>query len=49
MRPFAVGTSFGLSIAENIRCSQPQPSDHWHLYEMVNAIRGDRYWLWWAV
>ena len=37
---------FGLAIAANIRCTRPQPSDHWHLDEMVISIRGDRYWLW---
>jgi len=40
---------FGLSIAANIRRSRPRPSDHWHLDEMVITIRGDQYWLWWAV
>ncbi len=40
---------FGRSIAANIRCSRPRPSDHWHLDEMVITIRGDRYWLWRAV
>jgi len=40
---------FGLSIAANIRRSRPQPSDHWHLDEMVITIRGDQYWLWRAV
>jgi transposase-like protein len=40
---------FGLAIAANIRRTRPQPSDHWHLDEMVISIRGDRYWLWRAV
>lgn len=40
---------FGPSIAANIRCSRPWPSDHWHLDEMVISIRGDKYWLWRAV
>lgn len=40
---------FGHSIAGNIWRSRPQPSDHWHLDEMVISIRGDRYWLWRAV
>jgi len=40
---------FGLSIATNILRSRPRPSDHWHLDEMVIAIRGDQYWLWRAV
>jgi putative transposase len=40
---------FGLSIAANIRCSRPRPSDHWHLDEMVITIRGERFWLWRAV
>jgi putative transposase len=40
---------FGLAIAANIRRTQPRPSDHWHLDEMVISIRGDRYWLWRAV
>jgi len=37
---------FGLVIARNIRRKRPQPSDHWHLDEMVITIRGDQYWLW---
>src|SRR4249920_2581881 len=37
---------FGPSIAANIRRSRPQPSDHWHLDEMVISIRGGKYWLW---
>jgi len=40
---------FGLAIAANIRRSRPQPSDYWHLDEMVISIRGVRYWLWRAV
>ena len=40
---------FGLAIAANIRRSRPQPSDHWHLDEMVISMRGNRYWLWRAV
>src|SRR6476620_10075216 len=40
---------FGPSIAANIRRSRPQPSDHWHLDEMVISIRGSKYWLWRAV
>jgi putative transposase len=35
---------FGLVIASNIRRTRPQPSDHWHLDEMVITIRGDKYW-----
>ena len=40
---------FGPSIASNIRRSQPRPSDHWHLDEMVISNRGAQYWLWRAV
>jgi len=40
---------FGPGIAANIRRTRPQPSDHWHLDEMVISIRGERYWLWRAV
>jgi transposase-like protein len=40
---------FGTSIAANLRTVRPTPSDHWHLDEMVIAIRGERYWLWRAI
>jgi len=40
---------FGGQIAGNLRTSQPTPSDHWYLDEMVIVIRGKRYWLWRAV
>jgi transposase-like protein len=40
---------FGLTIARNIRRTRPQPSDHWHIDEMVITIGGDQYWLWRAV
>jgi len=40
---------FGLAIAANIRRSRPQPSDYWHLDEMVISISGNRHWLWRAV
>jgi transposase-like protein len=40
---------FGPPIAANLRGARPQPSDHWHLDEMVIVIRGQRYWLWRAV
>ena len=40
---------FGPLIAANIRRSRPQPSDHWHLDEIVISIRGGKYWLWRAV
>lgn len=40
---------FGPVIARNLRSLRPMPSDHWHLDEMVIAIRGKHYWLWRAV
>ena len=40
---------FGSPIAANLRKARPQPSDHWHLDEMVIVIRRKRYWLWRAV
>jgi transposase-like protein len=47
VRPWVL--KFGLVIAANIRRTRPQPSDPWHLDEMVVSIHGDRYWLWRAV
>jgi len=32
---------FGPAIAANIRRTRPQPSDHWHLDEMVITIGGN--------
>jgi hypothetical protein len=40
---------FGRPIARNLRHMRPQPSDYWHLDEMVIVIRGRRHWLWRAV
>jgi len=40
---------FGLVIARNIRRARPQPSDQWHLHELVITIRNDQYRIWRAV
>lgn len=40
---------FGPGIAANLRRLRPQPSDHWHLDEMVVRINGKTHWLWRAV
>ncbi len=40
---------FGSTIAANLKQARPRPSDHWHLDEIVVAIRGQRCWLWGAV
>jgi transposase-like protein len=36
---------FVLQFARNLRASRPQPSDRWHLDEMVVSIGGKRQWL----
>ena len=40
---------FGPQMAAQIRRDRPQPSDKWHLDEVVITIRGERHWLWRAV
>jgi putative transposase len=40
---------FGPVIAANLRRTRPAPSDHWHLDEMVIAMRRKRHWPWRAV
>lgn len=40
---------FAPAIAATLRRLQSQPSDHWHLDEMVVKINGKRYSLWPAV
>jgi putative transposase len=40
---------FMLVIARIIRRTRPQPSNQWHLDEMVIMIRGNQHWLWRAV
>ena len=36
-------------ISNNLHCMRPEPSDYWHLDEMVIVVRGRRHWLWRAV
>ena len=40
---------FGPTIARNLRRCRPQPSDRWHLDEMVVRIAGKQMYLWRAV
>ena len=40
---------FGPAIARRLRRRRPQPSDRWHLDEMVVRIAGKRMYLWRAV
>src|SRR5882762_10118205 len=40
---------FGPMIARNLRRCRPQPSDRWHLDEMVVRIAGKHVYLWRAV
>jgi putative transposase len=40
---------FGPAIARGLRHRQPQPSDIWHLDELVVTIKGRKFWLWRAV
>ena len=40
---------FGPVIARRLRWRRPQPSDRWHLDEMVVRIAGKRMYLWRAV
>lgn len=40
---------FGPSVARGLRRRQPQPSDIWHLDEVVVKISGCKFWLWRAV
>lgn len=34
---------FGGAVAADLRETRPCPSDHWHLEELIIAIRGERY------
>ena len=40
---------FGPAIARGLRRRQSQPSDIWHLDEVVVKIKGRKFWLWRAV
>ena len=40
---------FGPAIARGLRRRQSQPSDIWHLDEVVVKIKGRKSWLWRAV
>ena len=40
---------FGAQIAKRVRAARKQPTDKWHLDEVVIAIRGKKHWLWRAV
>lgn len=40
---------FGAQIAQRIRAARRQPTDKWHLDEVVITIRGKKHWLWRAV
>lgn len=40
---------FGTQIAKHVRAARQQPSDKWHLDEVVIMIRGVKHWLWRAV
>ncbi len=40
---------FGVQIAKQVRAARRQPSDKWHLDEVVIMIGGVRHWLWRAV
>ncbi|WP_120499046.1 IS6 family transposase [Roseovarius sp. EL26] len=39
----------GAQIAKRVRTARKQPSDKWHLDEVVIMIRGVKHWLWRAV
>ena len=40
---------FGRAYARRIQRRRPQPTEQWHLDEMIVAIRGRRFYLWRAV
>ena len=40
---------FGAQIAKRVRAARKQPTDKWHLDEVVIVIRGNKHWLWRAV
>ena len=40
---------FGPQIAKRVRAARRQPTDKWHLDEVVITIRGKRHWLWRAI
>ena len=40
---------FGAQIAKRVRAARKQPTDRWHLDEVVITIRGKKHWLWRAV
>lgn len=40
---------FGTQMAKRVRAVRAQPSDKWHLDEVVIPIRGVKHWLWRAV
>ncbi|WP_269139406.1 DDE-type integrase/transposase/recombinase [Burkholderia cepacia] len=42
-------TTFGLSIAKQIRATAPGRGDKWHLDEVVVTINGRKHWPWRAV
>lgn len=42
-------SKFGRRYANAVRKDRPEPSDKWHLDEVVLPIRGKKYWLWRAV
>nr|WP_323782742.1 IS6 family transposase [Amylibacter sp.] len=40
---------FGAQIAKRVRAARRQPTDKWHLDEVVITIRGKKHWLWRAI
>ncbi len=40
---------FGAQIAKLARAARGQPTDKWHLDEVVITIQGKKHWLWRAV
>ncbi len=40
---------FGAQIAKRVRAARRQPTDKWHLDEVVITIRGKKHWPWRAV
>lgn len=40
---------FGAQLAKRVRAARKQPTDKWHLDEVVITIRGKKHWLWRAV
>ena len=40
---------FGAQIAKRVRAARRQPTNKWHLDEVVITIRGKKHWLWRAV